>query len=88
MLEFAFETGATPEQIINEKGLGQVTEGDAIQVVIDNIIDANPKAVSDYKQGKDSAVKFLVGQVMRETKGRADPNTTNNLILTTLDKLN
>ena len=88
VLEFAFETGATPEQIINEKGLGQVTEGDAIQVVIDNIIDANPKAVSDYKQGKDSAVKFLVGQVMRQTKGRADPNTTNNLILTTLDKLN
>jgi len=88
VLVFAFETGMTPEAIIEEKGLGQVTEGNAIQLVIDSIIDANPKAVSDYKQGKESAVKFLVGQVMRETKGRTDPNTANSLILATLNKLN
>ncbi len=51
------------------------------------MIEANPKAVEDYRGGKDSAIKFLVGQVMRETRGQADPNSAADLLKRHLDAL-
>ncbi len=74
VLEAAFESGEMPAQIVEQRGLRQVDDSDEIGRVAQEVIDANPKAVADYQSGKDSAIKFLVGQVMRETRGRANPN--------------
>ncbi|MDA0352085.1 MAG: Asp-tRNA(Asn)/Glu-tRNA(Gln) amidotransferase subunit GatB [Chloroflexi bacterium] len=85
VLGFAFDSGDLPEAIVEARGLKQVTDSGAIDAVITQVIEANPKAVEDYRGGKDSAVKFLVGQVMREIKGRTDPNSAAELIKAALD---
>jgi aspartyl-tRNA(Asn)/glutamyl-tRNA(Gln) amidotransferase subunit B len=85
VLEAAFESGAMPSAIVTERGLGKVTDEGAIEAVAQGVIEANPKAVEDYRGGKDSAIKFLVGQVMRETRGQADPNATAELLERLLD---
>ncbi len=85
VLDAAFEDGAMPSAIVAERGLGKVTDEGAIEVVASDVIEANPKAVEDYRGGKDSAIKFLVGQVMRETRGQADPNATAELLQRLLD---
>ncbi len=85
VLGFAFESGDLPEAIVDARGLEQVTDSGAIEAVVAQVIDANPKAVDDYRGGKESAVKFLVGQVMRETRGRTDPNSAAELIKAALD---
>ena len=85
VLGFAFDSGDLPEAIVEARGLKQVTDSGAIEAVVTQVIEANPKAVEDYRGGKESAVKFLVGQVMRETKGRTDPNSAAELIKTALD---
>ena len=85
VLGFAFESGDLPEAIVDARGLEQVTDSGAIEAVVAQVIDANQKAVDDYRGGKESAVKFLVGQVMRETRGRTDPNSAAELIKAALD---
>jgi len=85
VLGFAFESGDLPEAIVEARGLKQVTDSGAIEAIVAQVIDANPKAVEDYRGGKDSAVKFLVGQVMRETRGRTDPNSAAEMIKAALD---
>lgn len=85
VLVFAFESGALPEAIVEERGLKQVTDSGAIDEVVRGVIEANPKAVEDYLGGKESAIKFLVGQVMREMKGRTDPNSAAETIKAALD---
>ncbi len=74
-----FETGKKASSLISEKGIKMV-EVSEIEKVIDKIIKENPRAVADYKAGKEASLKFLVGQVMRETKGQADPKTVNELL--------
>jgi aspartyl-tRNA(Asn)/glutamyl-tRNA(Gln) amidotransferase subunit B len=74
VFEVMFHEGKTPGQIVEERGLTQITSGDAISEAVEAVIAANPKAVEDYRRGKEEAIKFLVGQVMRETKGRARPD--------------
>jgi aspartyl-tRNA(Asn)/glutamyl-tRNA(Gln) amidotransferase subunit B len=59
---------------VEESGLGVVEAADEIADAVAQVIEASPKAVADYKSGKESAIKFLVGQVMRETRGRARPD--------------
>jgi len=80
VLEVAFTDGAMPSAIVRERGLGKVTDESAIEAVASAVIEANPKAVEDFRGGKDSAIQFLVGQVMRETRGQADPNSTAQLL--------
>ncbi len=81
-----FETGKDPKVIVEEEGLVQVTDENAIKEVVVKIIDANPQSVSDYKAGKDKAIGYLVGQIMRETKGKANPQIVNKLLLEILNK--
>jgi len=69
-----FETGRLPGEIVEESNLGRLESGDDISNAITKVIAESPKAVADYKSGKETAIKFLVGQVMRETKGRARPD--------------
>jgi aspartyl-tRNA(Asn)/glutamyl-tRNA(Gln) amidotransferase subunit B len=68
-----FESGGDPASIVEAKGLRKVSDAGALEPAVDQAIAANPAAVDDYLKGKDAAVRFLVGQVMRASKGRADP---------------
>jgi len=80
VLEESFNTGASPEEIVSKKGLKQVSDKDELEGIILKVIKDNPKPVKDYKSGKENAIKFLVGQVMRETKGKANPNVSEKLL--------
>lgn len=75
------ESGKSPQAIVEEKGLVQISDERAIQAIVDTVIDDNPQSVVDYKAGKDKAIGFLVGQVMKETKGKANPALVNKLII-------
>ncbi|HOM10683.1 MAG TPA: Asp-tRNA(Asn)/Glu-tRNA(Gln) amidotransferase subunit GatB [Spirochaetota bacterium] len=81
VFEEMLETGKNPDTIINEKGLRQVTDTGAIESIIDEVIKNNPKSVEDYKKGKDKALKFLIGQVMKESKGKANPQMVNDILI-------
>ena len=69
-----------PEKIVKDKGLVQITDVSAIEGVVDEVIANNPKAVEEYKGGKKKAIGALVGQVMKATKGKANPQMVNQLL--------
>jgi len=69
-----FTTGRLPAEIVEESDLGRLESADEISGAIAKAIQESPKAVADYKSGKETAIKFLVGQVMKETRGRAKPD--------------
>ncbi|HHY05473.1 MAG TPA: Asp-tRNA(Asn)/Glu-tRNA(Gln) amidotransferase subunit GatB [Clostridia bacterium] len=75
-----FATGKDPEKIIKEKGLVQISDEGALAAVVDKVIAANPQSVEDYRGGKKKALGYLVGQVMKETKGQANPGVVNKLL--------
>lgn len=79
------DTGKEPGKIVEEQGLVQISDEGAIKSVVEQIVAANPQSVVDYKAGKEKAMGFLVGQVMKETKGKANPGLVNKLIKETLD---
>ena len=70
-----------PAAIVEKKGLGVVTDTKAIQDIVNKVYDANPESVESWKKGKDKALGALVGAVMKETKGKADPAIVNKLLL-------
>ena len=75
----------TPTEIGKEMDIIGIVEDDAVEKAIEQAIEENPQAVTDYKNGKENAVNFLVGQVMRLTRGKANAGETNKMIK---DKLN
>jgi len=75
-----FQTGADPSNIIEEKGLTQITDKDEIVGIVKDVISANQKAVADFKKGKENSIQFLIGQVMAKTKGRIDPKTAEKML--------
>lgn len=75
-----YQTGKDADKIVEEKGLKQITDTDAIEKIIDAIIAANPDNVAGYKAGKDKLFGFFVGQVMKETGGKANPAIINDLL--------
>lgn len=75
------EKGADPEIIVKEKGLFQISDEEELQKQINRIISENPEAVSDFKNGKEKIISFLVGQVMKATKGKANPELVNRLLI-------
>ena len=85
VLREAFDTGAEPEAIVEAKGLGAIEDDSVVSDAVARVIEANPKAVADYKAGKLEAVKFLTGQVMRETRGRANAADVQAALTTALD---
>jgi aspartyl-tRNA(Asn)/glutamyl-tRNA(Gln) amidotransferase subunit B len=74
IFEKMFKTGRDASQIVKESGITQITDENELFGVIDNVIKKNPKSVDDFNEGKEKALNFLVGQVMRYTKGRAKPD--------------
>ncbi|MGI6142906.1 MAG: Asp-tRNA(Asn)/Glu-tRNA(Gln) amidotransferase subunit GatB [bacterium] len=75
-----FSTGRDPETIVKEKGLSQITDAGVLAAVVAKIISAHPESVADYRSGKKKALGFLVGQVMKETRGQANPQLVNKLL--------
>ena len=75
----------SPEKIVQDKGLVQITDTKAIEAIVDQVIAANPKAVEEYKGGKKKAIGALVGQVMKASKGKANPQAVNELLTKKLD---
>ncbi|MFC1899035.1 Asp-tRNA(Asn)/Glu-tRNA(Gln) amidotransferase subunit GatB [Chloroflexota bacterium] len=81
VFEEMFSTGTSATIIVQQKGLGQISDSDKIKETVSQIITDNPQAVADYRSGKPQAIKFLLGQVMKTTRGRANPNLVNELIV-------
>ena len=86
VLDELFENPRDPEDIIKEKGWIQISDEGAIKEVVLKIIEANPQSVADFKAGKDRALGFLVGQAMKETKGKANPQMLNKMFAEELKK--
>lgn len=82
-----FETGHKPEQIVKDKGLVQVTDEGAIRQVVVDVLAANPQSVEDFRNGKTKAMGFVVGQVMKASRGKANPQMVNKLVAEELEKL-
>ena len=75
------ETNKSADEIVKELGLSQVSDESALEAIINEVIDANPQSVVDFKAGKDRALGFIVGQVMKKTQGKANPALASKLIL-------
>ena len=82
-----FEEGTSSEEIVKRDNLLQVSDDGEIQKWVDDVINANPESITDYHNGKDRALGFLVGQVMKASRGKADPVMVNKLILEKLEEL-
>ncbi len=80
IFETMFETGQQPKEIIKEKGLVQISDGDILYAIIDEVLLENLDSITDYKSGKNKLFSFFVGQVMKKTKGKANPSLVNNLL--------
>ncbi|MBP8965715.1 MAG: Asp-tRNA(Asn)/Glu-tRNA(Gln) amidotransferase GatCAB subunit B, partial [Flexilinea sp.] len=74
------ETGKSPAEIVEESGLGLVSDDSEIRKVCERIITDNPKEVGLYKGGKETLIGWFVGQVMREMRGKADPVLTKSIL--------
>jgi aspartyl-tRNA(Asn)/glutamyl-tRNA(Gln) amidotransferase subunit B len=80
VFEEMYRTGKRAQEIVKEKGLVQVTDTSAIETAIDQVLAANPKEVEAYRKGKDKLFGFFVGQIMKATQGKANPQLVNELL--------
>jgi len=81
-----FKKGSDPSHIIEEKGLGQLSNEKEIQEIVKEIVSKNQKPVEDYRKGKKNALQFLIGQVMAKSKGRANPDIAKRLLKNTIEE--
>lgn len=86
VIEELFENPKDPEEMIKEKGWIQISDEGEIHQIVMKILEANPQSIADFKAGKDRALGFLVGQAMKETKGKANPQMLNKMFLEELNK--
>jgi len=86
VFKIMFEEGKDPQQIVEEKGLAQISDEGWLTQIVTEVIANNPKSVADFQSGKKQALGFLVGQVMKATKGKANPAMVNNLLQEKLAK--
>ena len=85
VLEEMFRLGKKPGEVIEEKGLSQISGEEKIREIIVTVVSENPGPVADFRKGKKKVLGYLVGQVMRATKGRANPEVTNRLLMEVLE---
>lgn len=85
VFEAIFDRDEDPEKYVEEKGLKTVNDEGALRKTVEKVIAENPKSVDDYCKGKEKAIGFLVGQTMKEMKGKADPGEINRLLRELLD---
>lgn len=87
VFEEMFKSGKDPETIVNEQGLVQISDSSEIEKIVQDVIDQNPNPVQEYLEGKDRVLGFLVGQVMKLSKGKANPQMANEYLKKALDAL-
>lgn len=80
VLDDAFETGKMPKDIVKEKGLSQITDTSELKAIVMQVVEAHPGPAQDYRDGTKKAIGFLVGQVMRATRGKANPQLVNQIL--------
>jgi aspartyl-tRNA(Asn)/glutamyl-tRNA(Gln) amidotransferase subunit B len=80
VFEEMYQTQKPADRIVEEKGLKQITDSSAIEKIVDEVIQANPSQVEEFKGGKDKVLGFLVGQIMKASKGKANPGMVNKLL--------
>ena len=85
VLAACFETGKAPADIVEEKGLSQVSDESELEAIVAKVMEANPKEVELYRGGKKKVLSFLMGQVMRETRGKANPKKVNEIFRKALE---
>ena len=86
VFETMYETGDNPAKIVKAKGLTQISGEDALSPIISQVIADNPDPVADYRSGKEAALKYLVGQVMRHSRGQANPQQASELLVESLSE--
>ena len=86
LLPDMLETGRDPAVLVEEKGLVQISGKDELEALLEEVISNNPGPVSDFKAGKKKAMGFLVGQMMKATKGQGNPKVVNDLLIERLGK--
>ena len=86
ILELVLTSSLSIEEIIKKVGISNITDTGALEEIVLNVISNNPDSVSDYKAGKDRAIKYLMGQIMKETKGSANPKLFNEILTRELNK--
>lgn len=79
-------TGTSPDEIVKAQGMQQISDSSALLAVIDGVLDQQPEQVAQFLEGKEKVVGFLVGQIMRQTKGQADPGRTQTLLREALER--
>ena len=87
VVEELFENPRMPEDIVKEKGWAQISDEGEIKKVVIEVLEQNPKSVADYKAGKEKALGFLVGQAMKATKGKANPQLLNKLFIEEINNM-
>ncbi|MTH54207.1 Asp-tRNA(Asn)/Glu-tRNA(Gln) amidotransferase subunit GatB [Bacillus mangrovi] len=80
------ENGGDAEKIVKDKGLVQISDEGALRTFVNDALDANPQSIEDFKNGKDRAIGFLVGQIMKASKGQANPPMVNKLLMEEINK--
>jgi len=80
IIDEMYKTGKSPRVIIAERGMVQITDESALAKTIQTIMDANPNQLKDYRSGKEKLFGFFVGQVMKATQGKANPQKVNELL--------
>jgi len=86
VMEEMVQTGKEPEVIVKEKGLVQISDTAEIERIVQKVVEGNPQPVAQYKSGKTGTLGFLVGQVMKETQGRANPQAVNEFLKRKLEE--
>jgi aspartyl-tRNA(Asn)/glutamyl-tRNA(Gln) amidotransferase subunit B len=86
VMEEMIQSGKDPQVIVQEKGLVQISDSGEIEKIVKKVIDGNPQPVAQYKSGKTGTFGFLVGQVMKATQGRANPQAVNELLKSMLEE--
>ena len=76
--------GTDPKKYVEENGMAQLSDESVLAPMVKEVVDANPQSVEDYKNGTDRAIGFLVGQIMKQTRGKANPKVINKLLLADL----
>ncbi len=87
VLDKMFENPEKPSKIIEKNGWVQISDEKAIKEIVEKILEANPQSVTDFKNGKEKALGFLVGQAMKETKGKANPEIVNKMFKEGIEKM-
>ena len=75
-----FDTNKSPEVIIKEKGLTQISSSDELEKLVDEVLQNNPQSIQDFKAGKKQAAGYLMGQVMKASKGQANPQIAKKML--------